>query len=198
MKKNILTLIILWFSFITFLKAQDSNIKLFFKGGISEYGSVQGIRISGGGGPGPWYVGPMFGPGLEYDLNRNWFLQGTFEYSQNIYGGLVPITETMERGKNTVVDIMSNIKKRWDWFYLIGGIGFSFQQSTDSFISGNYEGENYRRRVYQGDSNVVLTGLMGFGLEVYPIEYLGIFLEGSWRIRVYVTPVAQLGINYKM
>ena len=193
-----LSLVILWFSFLGLSEAQDSNVKLLFKGGISEYGSVQGISISGGGGPGAWYVGPILGTGLEYDLSRNWFLQGTFEYSENKYGGLVAITETMERGKNSVVDIMGSIKKRWDWFYLIGGVGFSFQKSTDSFISYSYEGEYFRRRVYQGDSKVVLTGLMGIGFELYPMEELGFFLEGSWRIRVYVTPVAQLGIIYKL
>lgn len=197
MKKIKLSLII-FLLLLPHLSAQNSDFKILIKGGISEYGGVNGIIISGSSGADAWYSGPIIGGGFEYSLSNNWFLQSTFEYSYNTYGALVAVSESMERGENTVVDIMGNIKKRWNWFYIIGGAGFSFQKSTDSFITGFYEEEFYRRNVYRGSSNVVLTGLMGVGIEFYPVENIAIFLEGSWRLRVYVTPVAQLGVGFKL
>jgi len=132
-------------------------------------------------------------------LGKDWFVQGTLEYSNNVYGAPVAVSETMERGSNVVIDLMGNIKKRWDWFYLLGGIGFSSQNSSDSYVSGELSnGESYRYITYEGSSSQVITGLLGIGLEYYFFPRTGFFLEGSWRFRKYVTPVAQFGINYKI
>ncbi len=178
--------------------AQNSNYKIYLKVGISDYGAVEGIAISGSHGAGPWNTGPIIGFGLEYDLKRNWYLQGSFDYSSSIYGGLVATSEMMERGSISVSDILVNIKKRWNWFYLLGGIGFSYQSSSNSYNSGFVNGVYFRREVYKGTSKTILAGLMGIGIEIYFFDSIGIFLEGSWRLREYVTPVAQLGINYRL
>jgi len=181
------------------LFAQNSGFGILIKGGITDYGSVQGIQVSGSTGVGQWKIGPILGLGTEYTLGKDWFIQGTFEYSYNIYSAPVADSETMERGSNSVIDIMGNIKKRWDWFYLLAGIGFSSQNSSDSYVSGeSSNGESYRHLTYEGTSSKVFTGLLGVGLEFYFFERIGFFLEGSWRFRKYVTPVAQLGISYKI
>jgi len=181
------------------LIAQDSKFKLFIKVGISDYADVQGIQVSGSSNAGEWKIGPILGLGTEYTLGKDWFIQGTFEYSYNVYGAPVADSETLERGSNSVIDLMGNIKKKWDWFYLLGGIGFSSQNSSDSYASGELSnGESYRRLTYEGTSLKVFTGLLGIGLEYYFFEQIGFFLEGSWRFRKYVTPVAELGINYKI
>lgn len=177
--------------------AQESKFNIFIKGGISDYAGVHGFQVSGSTGGGEWEIGPILGLGTEYSLEKNWFIQGTIEYSNNVYGAPVAESETMERGSNSVIDLIGNIKKRWDWFYILGGIGFSTQNSSNSYISGvSSNGEGYRYLAYQGTSSQVLTGLLGIGLEYYLFPRIGLFLEGSWRFRKYVTPVAQFGINY--
>lgn len=198
MSMKIILLLVVSLLISHYVIAQNSNYKIFLKGGISDYGAVEGLQVSGGHGAGPWYTGPIIGFGLEYDLERNWYLQGMFDYSYNIYGGLVATSETMERGSISVVDFLVNIKKRWNWFYIIGGIGLSSLESSDSYISGYVDKVFFQRNVYGGTSNTVLAGLVGIGIEFHLFDNVGIFLEGSWRLREYVTPVAQLGINYKL
>lgn len=183
----------------TSLFAQNSGFNIFIKGGISDYAGVHGIQVSGASGAGQWKIGPILGLGTEYTLGKDWFIQGTFEYSYNVYGASVAVSETMERGSNSVIDLMGNIKKRWDWFYILGGIGVSSQNSSDSYVSGeSSNGVSYRYLTYEGTSSKVFTGLLGIGLEYYFFEQIGFFLEGSWRFRKYVTPVAELGVNYKI
>ncbi len=178
--------------------AQSSKFKILLKGGVSDYGGVQGLQVSSSGGPGDWKVGPVFGLGTEYYLGKNWFAQGTVEYSTNIYGATVHYTESLERGHNSVLDFMVNLKKRWSWFYLISGVGYSVQNSTDSYSSGYFNGEKFRQKSFQGSSTNVLTGLIGIGVEFYLFEDVAIFLEGSWRLRKYVSAITELGFLYKL
>jgi opacity protein-like surface antigen len=178
------------------LLAQDSKFKLFIKGGISDYGDV---NISfGNGGAGEWEIGPIVGLGVEYDLQKNWFLQGTIEYSENTFDRTVYYAETLEPGSNSVVDLLANIKKRWNWFYLAVGIGYSFQSSSDSYVSGTEDETEFRKLVYEGTTSSILSGLLGVGFEFNILQDINVFLEGSWRLRKYVTPSVQLGINYNL
>ena len=196
MKKHLSALVFFILVLSPFLLSQESKCKLFIKGGISDYGGTSLFMISGGAGE--WKIGPILGLGIEYDLNKNWFLQGTIEYSYSTFGENVYYTESLESGNNSVTDIMGNLKKRWNWFYLIAGVGYSFQNSTDSYVLGNYNGEKYRRIKSFGTSTNILTGIIGIGFEFCILQNTDIFLEGSWRIRKYVTPVVQLGINYNL
>jgi hypothetical protein len=178
------------------LFAQDSKFKLLIKGGISDYGDVN--LSFGNGGAGEWKIGPIVGLGIEYDLQKNWFLQGTIEYSQNTFDGIVYYTETFEQGSNSVVDVLANIKKRWNWFYLVVGIGYSFENSSDSYVSSTEDGTEFRKLVYEGTTSSTLSGFLGVGFEFNIMEDINLFLEGSWRLRKYVSPAAQIGINYNL
>ena len=180
----------------TNLLAQDSKLKLLVKGGISDYGDVN--LSFGNGGAGDWKIGPIVGLGVEYDLQKNWFLQGTIEYSQNTFDGTAFYPETLEPGSNSVVDLLANIKKRWSWFYLAVGIGYSFQNSSESYASSSENGAEYRRLVSEGTTSNMLSGLLGVGFEFNIFENINVFLEGSWRLRKYVSPAAQIGINYNL
>ncbi len=178
------------------LIAQDSKFKLLVKGGISDYGDVN--LSFGNGGAGEWKIGPIVGLGVEYDLQKNWFLQGTIEYSQNTFDGTVLYPEILEPGSNSVVDLLANIKKRWNWFYLAVGIGYSFQNSSDSYASSTENGAEFRRLVSEGTTSNILSGLLGVGFEFNIFENINVFLEGSWRLRKYVSPAVQIGINYNL
>jgi opacity protein-like surface antigen len=176
--------------------AQDSRFKLFIKGGISDYGDVN--LSFGNGGAGEWKIGPIVGLGVEYDLRKSWFLLGTIEYSQNTFDGTVFYPETLEPGSNSVVDLLANIKKRWNWFYLTVGIGYSLQNSSESYASSDENGAEHRRFVSKGMTSNIVSGLLGVGFEFNIFENISVFLEGSWRLRKYVSPAAQLGINYNL
>lgn len=181
------------------ISAQSPALKLILKAGVSEYGSVQGLQVSGGSGPGVWYIGPIVGAGVEAHLNNNWHTQFTVEFSYNKYGEEVHHTESLERGKNRVIDLMANLKKRWGWFYIISGAGYSFQKNTATYSSGYLSsGAYFHYLKYEASSSNVFTGLFGFGVEFELTRSAGIFLEGTWRLRKYVTPVLQLGISQKL
>jgi opacity protein-like surface antigen len=190
----------------TNLLAQDSKFKLLVKGGITDYGLVNlSIQKSGNASDDFWEIGPIIGAGLELSYGDNWYFQSTIEYSQNTYNGYVPYTyrgpvssqETIEPGTNTVVDWMLNIKKRWSWFYIISGIGFSSQHSTDSYVSGYYGVYNYDYKI-EGKSSNGMALFIGIGFEFPIFQNMDVFLENSWRIRNCTSPVIQSGISYEL
>ena len=78
------------------------------------------------------------------------------------------------------------------------GIGYSFQNSSESYASSIENGVEFRRLVYEGTTSNILSGLLGVGFEFNIMKYISVFLEESWRLRKYVTPAAQLGINYNL
>ena len=92
---------------------------------------------------------------------------------------------------------MLNIKKRWSWFYIISGIGFSSQHSTDSYVTGYYGAYNYGY-VIEGKSSNGMALLIGIGFEFSIFQNIDIFLENSWRIRNCTSPVVQSGISYEL
>jgi len=183
--------------------AQSPNNLILLKGGTAGYGNIQGIQISGGGGPGSWKIGPILGVGIEHELNKSWSLQATFEYSNNIYDGSKAWIDSLIIGKNTVVDLMGNIKKKWNWFYLIAGVGFSIQKSSETY-SVAYDtsiysgGRYYKYIVNEGTSSNGLTGLLGIGFQFRIVKNIEFFFEGSIRGRRYGSTAAQLGIIHEM
>ncbi len=136
--------------------------------------------------------------GIEFNIKHGFYFQATLEYSRHLYDGLAAAGELMERGTSKVVDFMGSMKKRWDWFYLTGGLGFSFQTSENSYISGKYDGQSFRHIIYIGSSSNVITGSLGFGFNINTGKRIEIFLEGTLRIRKYVTPVCEIGIIYNL
>lgn len=176
--------------------AQNSKYSIILKGGTAGYGNIQGLQIDGNGGPGRWKIGPMLGVGIERELNKSWSLQATFEYSNNIYDGSKTWEDSLIIGKNTVVDLMGNIKKKWSWFYLIAGVGFSIQKSSDTYYHSTYTaGGYYKHIVNEGTSAQVLTGLLGMGVQFKITKSIEFFIEGSIRGRRYGSTAAQLGIS---
>ncbi|NCQ18602.1 MAG: hypothetical protein COZ80_13115 [Ignavibacteria bacterium CG_4_8_14_3_um_filter_37_9] len=183
--------------------AQSSNNRILLKGGTAGYGNIQGIQISGGGGPGDWKIGPILGVGIERELNKSWSLQATFEYSNNIYDGSKAWKDSLIIGKNTVVDLMGNIKKKWNWFYLIAGVGFSIQKSSETYSvaydNSIYSGGRYYKYIMnEGTSAKGLTGLLGIGIQFRIVKNIEIFFEGSIRGRRYGSTAAQIGIIHEI
>jgi len=181
--------------------AQSSNNLILLKGGTAGYGNIQGLQVDGNGGPGRWKIGPIIGIGIEHDLNFGWSVQGTVEYSSNIYDGSKTWEDSLIIGKNTVVDLMGNIKKKWNWFYLIAGVGFSIQKSSDTYSvaysNSPYAGGGYYRYIVnEGTSSKGLTGLLGIGIEFNISKKIGLFLETSIRGRRYGSGVTQVGVNF--
>ncbi|MCK9426653.1 MAG: hypothetical protein M0Q21_11490 [Ignavibacteriaceae bacterium] len=183
--------------------AQSSNNLILLKGGTAGYGNIQGLQVDGNGGPGRWKIGPILGVGIERELNKSWSLQATFEYSNNIYDGSKTWEDSLTIGKNTVVDLMGNIKKKWNWFYLLAGVGFSIQKSSDTYAVafGNsiYEGGRYYKLIFnEGTSSNGLTGLLGIGIQFHLVKNIEFFFEGSIRGRRYGSAAAQLGIIHEI
>ena len=183
--------------------AHSSNYKILLKGGRTKYGDIKGFEVSGSGGSGSWKFGPIIGTGIERDINKSWSLQATLEYSFNIYDDSKTWAQATSIGKNTVVDIMGNIKKKWNWFYLFAGVGFSIQKSSETYSvvydNSIYSGGHYYKYIVnEGTSSKGLTGLLGIGFQFRIVKNIEIFFEGSIRGRRYGSTAAQLGIIHEI
>ena len=68
----------------------------------------------------------------------------------------------------------------------------------NTYASSAENGAEFRRLVSEGTTSNILSGLLGVGFEFNIFENINVFLEGSWRLRKYVSPAAQIGINYNL
>ncbi len=182
---------------------QSPNAGILLKCGNTKYANIHGFQFAGGNGPGTWKFGPIIGTGIEYNINKSWSAQATLEYSYNIYDDSKTWTHSLIIGKNTVVDIMGNIKKKWSWFYFIAGVGYSIQKNSETYSivydNSIYSGGRYYKYIFdEGTSANVLTGLLGVGSQFKITNSIDFFIEGSIRGRRYGSTAAQLGIIYEI
>lgn len=184
--------------FVTILCQQLASAQEVFivgKGGISSYGAVQGFAVGGGGGDQSWKLGPIIGLGARIRTSDAFAIEGLFEYSTHRYAvkyewEIPPINDprnrileftTMGRLSFRLVDIVH--------FVFLGGVSISYHHKDD-IVPPNSQ------YITPGRRAVDVGGILGIGSEVRISKSIEISLEGSWRMRFYVTPVVQLGIAY--
>jgi hypothetical protein len=191
----------LWVAVWTVLCCQPlvtaQTILIVGKCGVSSYGTVYIGSVGGGGGDHNWKTGPIFGIGARIRTSDTFAAEGVVEYSFHRYdsqwsgqisndplNGILELT-AIPRWSIGIYDVV--------YLDILGGLGISYQHLDGKVVT-------YGTSQYTGPHTdlVVLSGLLGIGLEVRVSKSIELSLEGSWRLRTYVTPVAQLVIAYAL
>lgn len=175
--------------------ASAQEVFIVGKGGLSSYGSVQGFAVGGGGGDQSWKLGPIIGLGVRIRTSDAFAIDGLIEYSTHRYAvkydwEIPPINDprnrileftTTGRLSFRIVDIVH--------VAFLGGVSISSHHKDDKV----YPNTPY---ITPGRRAVDVGGILGIASDVRVSKSIEISLEGSWRMRFYVTPVVQLGIAY--
>jgi hypothetical protein len=168
------------------LSAQD--VFVVAKAGRSSYGSLYVGPVGGGGGDTHWKSGPIISLGARLRTSEAFAADAMVEYSTHAYAA--PTWEDPPIGdpRNRLVDVTALGRSSFRFvgpshFVFMYGLGVSFQRKDvpNSPVSSND-----------------FTGcvILGLGVEVRAFGNLEFAIEGSLRIRRYVTPVAALGVAY--
>ena len=168
------------------------------KGGLSSYGSAYFGNLAGSGGDQNWKSGPIVALGARMRTSEAFAFEGLVEYSTHRYAPREWENPPSNNPKNSILEVTTTGRLSIGIFggtYLdiIGGVGLSSQHKDErTTVQGN--------SVYTtpGRQAVDFGAILGTGLEVRVSRSIELSLEGSWRMRFYVTPVVQLGVAYAL
>lgn len=169
----------------THLLAQ--KVSFIAQAGVSSYGSGSIGGLGTGGGDNSWKTGPIMGIGTRVALTQAFSVGATIEYSTHRYDP--GEFGTNYDATNTVLYLNGIGQLRFGLFdpfdgSILGGINLTYQDRDPTGTPGLTE--------------LDVGGLLGVGLTAGLSSHVEVFLEGSLRIRTYVTPVAQIGIAYAL
>ena len=167
--------------------ANAQNYYITLKGGSSDYEGVD-FNISGASGDNHWAKEIIISAGAGLRVSNAFAVEALVEYSTHKYEPREweasptkdlrnTFTELTAIGKLTIVTISS--------VRLVGvtGLSLSFQR------------EEYPTRELSKNGVSVPLGL---GIECQITKNIMISIDGNWRLRFYVTPVAQIGLAYSL
>lgn len=168
------------------------------KGGLSWYGSAYIGNLGGSGGDQNWKSGPIMALGARIRMSDAIAFEGLVEYSTHRYAPREWESPPINSPKNSILEVTTTGRVSFGIFdgsYLdiIGGVGISSQHKDERVTL--YMNSRYTT---PGRQAVDFGAVLGTGLEVRLSRTIELSLEGSWRMRFYVTPVVQLGFAYAL
>lgn len=169
------------------------------KGGISSYGSVF-FNIAGpASGDQNWKSGPILGLGVRLRTSKSFALEGLVEYSTHPYKDTYDWdSPPLNDPRNMVLDFSAVGRVSFhiiDVVYIgiLGGPAVSWHQKDEVIkIFPSY------RSVSPGRNAVDLGAVLGVALDARLSRRIEFSLEGTLRMRFYVTPVTQIGVAYAL
>jgi hypothetical protein len=190
--------LLLCISFLWQPEILAQQVSLVLRGGLSSYGSVSIGNIGGGGGDHNWKTGPIVGTGIRIRTSEAFALEALVEYSTHQYQSEAWEEPPTNDPRNRILDLNGVGRFGFVLFdplraSIFGGIGLSYQDK-DEVIIATAESQ----RTAPGRSAVDVGAILGIGLAVQLSSKLELSVDGSWRMRYYVTPVALLGIAYSL
>ncbi|MDP4197892.1 MAG: hypothetical protein Q8940_22820, partial [Bacteroidota bacterium] len=179
--------------FCGILLAQEKENKfLIFKAGVAK-NSLGSFNVGGGGdGYSNWNKGPHFALGTEFYLGRVASLQILGEYSVFTFdNSLFEGGDRFNNAKNSIFDLMANLKLNIGYFYFLGGLGFSNQHGDEVIYKSeqNTSRDNYSI-FYPEKNKFLIAGLLGMGFDIHIYENISLILEGDIRMREYMGTAA--------
>jgi hypothetical protein len=177
--------------------AQEKPLSLVLKGGNADYN----ISIGSFGGGEPdytyWKTGPQFSAGIEFPLNSKFSFQGLANFSIHNFDERFSWGEKVNNAQNRLYDIMGNIKYNIGIFYLIGGMGFSYQNgdAVKYLVATEFHNAEI---LHNAKNKFVLAGLLGLGFDIKIYQQFSIIAEADINMRQYMGTAAVLGIKYSL
>jgi hypothetical protein len=178
-------------------RAQQNDISLLLKVGNSDYNDS--IGSFGGGGPDYtyWHPGPKLSAGIEILLNRRFSFQGLASFSIYNFDEKYSWGNEVNDATNRLYDLMANIKLNIGIFYLLGGIGFSYQNGDEvDFLE--YSQYHQPGKLYNAKDKFVVAGLFGLGFDIKIYKQYSLIAEADINMREYMGSAAMLGIKYSL
>ena len=173
------------------------GLRLLGQIGRSSYGSMAiGGLGTGGGSDQEWKVGTIVGLGVRFQTSHNPTFDGIIEYSihsfQSVSGGAEPTNDP----KNKIVEFAILARFNIDIagpvrLSLFPGISPYYQLKDDRV----YSNPAYNSK---GESRFGVGGVVGAGFSVECSSVVDLYLDGSLRMRSYITPVIELGIALRI
>ena len=163
--------------------------------GFSSYGAVAlGGLGTGGGSDQEWKRGWIVGIGVQVPQSEHFSLNGLLEFSshefQSTSGSPIPVNDP----RNSILELSWIGKFR---ISIVDPVALSLFPGISVYYQHKDE------RVYsnpgihsQEESRFGVAGVIGAGLSLRCSEKVDVYVDGSWRMRAYVTPVVVLGIAY--
>lgn len=190
--------LLLCISFLWQPEILAQQVSLVLRAGLSSYGSATIGRFGGGGGDHNWKTGPIVGAGIRIRTSEGFALEALVEYSTHQYRSEAWEKPPTNDPRNRILDLNGVGRFGFVLFdplraSVFGGIGLSYQYN-DEIIIGTADSQ----RIAPGRSAVDVGAVLGIGFAVQVSRKLELSLDGSWRMRYYVTPVALLGIAYTL
>jgi len=178
------------------ISAQEKNISIILKGGSSVYNAS--LHDVGGNGSSYifWKSGPQFTAGIEKTIDPFTF-QILAGYSIYGFDESFAWGEKMNNAKNSVYDLMGNLKLNIGIFYFLGGIGFSYQNGEEvRYLESNQF--HKAETLYAGKNKFVLAGLIGAGFDIKIYRQTNLIIEADINLREYMGTALLAGIKYEL
>jgi len=190
-------LICFCFVLSTFSYAQDLGAVI--KVGNSHYGAVYIGSVGGSGGDYNWKVGQIVSVGTYFRLTQGPTLETLIEYSTHNYSPQSWESNPTNDPRNTVLELTADSRFSILSFSiahldLLGGLSLS-REHEDMIQWKDSPTSSYER---PSRTRTDLSVLAGTGIEFQITSTITIILDGTWRMRYYLTPVAQLGVAYSI
>ena len=192
MKKLFLSLFVIFTIYSLNTAAQEKDLSILVKFGQSNYRVV--FWYENASRP-IWKNGFQFSAGIEKQLNSRLSLQGLFVYSVHGFDEKFAWGEKVNDAKNRIYDLIGNLKLNIGIFYVLGGVGISYQNSaTVRYL----EWKPYHNTTIlsAAKEKFVIAGLLGLGLDIKILEQINIITEADINMREYGGTSLLIGFKY--
>lgn len=180
------------------LKAQDSDLSFFAKGGISYFYS--GIGDFGGGHiayENYWNPGVQISLGAEIPIKEGLSLQPVFLYSSYSFDRSLAKGERTNSAMNRLYEVLANVKFNLGAFYLSAGAGLSYQNADDVNYLEQTSFQN-ADTYYKGRKKLHVLSVLGMGLEMQLSSRVALMAEADLNIRHNTGTAYMAGIKYSL
>ena len=200
MKKLFLSLLVIFTVYSINMAAQDNDLSIIFKFGQSDF---HNSGLSRDKDPNYWENGLQFSAGIEKHLSSSFSIQGLFSYSvQSFNKSYIFYGRNLNDANNRVYDLLGNMKLNIGKFYLLGGIGVSYQKSDevrylDSGMGIVLDGAS-STALFAAKEKFVFAGLLGAGLDMNIYKQINLITEADINLRKYTGTSLLVGIKYSL
>ena len=163
------------------------NYYIILKGGSSDYGGLD-FNISGASGDYHWAKGVILSAGAGLRVNNAFAVEVLAEYSTHKYEPREWETSPTKDLRNTFTEFTVIGKFTLVSISIVRLVGVTG-------LSLSFQREEYPTQELSKNGVSVPLGL---GIECQITKNLTASIDGNWRLRFYVTPVAQIGLAYSL
>ena len=197
MKNLLMSSLLILFIYPFDVDAHDKDLSILLKGGSANYNASIGNFGGGGHSYYEWKLGPQFSIGIEKELSSTFSIQALFVYSIHSFDERYAWGDKVNNAKNSIYDLMGNLKLNIGIFYFNGGIGFSYQSGEEvRYLEANqYHGAETKLSAI---NTFVFAGLLGIGFDINVYKQFSLITEADINLREYMGTALLIGIKYSL